>query len=126
MNLTLILLGIGNVILLLAIRSLRTQRLKERYALLFLAVGLPFLAMAIWPDFVGWLAKRLGIEYPTVLLLAVTAFFLLICFNLLSIVSVLERRMIDLAQHVALLEHGQKTSDQAADQAEVPPAKRSA
>ncbi len=108
MTLTLILLAIGNVVLLLAVRSLRRQRLKERYALLFGAVGIPFLALAAWPDAIGYVADRLGIEYQTVLLLAVTAFFLLMNFNLLSIVSVQERRINCLAQIVAILSQSQK------------------
>ena len=103
MTLTLILLAIGNVLLLLAIRSLRVQKLKERHALLFGAVGVPFLALAVWPDGIGWLSARLGIEYQTVLLLAVTSFFLLLNFNLLSIVSVQERRINCLAQMVAIM-----------------------
>ena len=103
MTLTLILLAIGNMLLLMAIRSLRAQRLKERHALLFVAVGVPFLGLAIWPDAVGWVAARLGIEYQTVLLLAVTTFFLVVNFNLLSIVSVQERRIACLAQMVAVM-----------------------
>lgn len=103
MTLTLILLAIGNMLLLMAIRSLRAQRLKERHALLFAAVGVPFLGLAIWPDGIGWIAARLGIEYQTVLLLAVTTFFLVVNFNLLSIVSVQERRIVCLAQMVAMM-----------------------
>jgi len=102
-TLTLILLAIGNMLLLMAIRSLRAQRLKERHALLFAAVGVPFLGLAIWPDGIGWMAARLGIEYQTVMLLAVTTFFLVVNFNLLSIVSVQERRIVCLAQMVAMM-----------------------
>jgi len=102
-TLTLILLAIGIMLLLMAVRSLRAQRLKERHALLFVAVGVPFLGLAIWPDAVGWMAVRLGIEYQTVLLLAVTTFFLVVNFNLLSIVSVQERRIVCLAQMVAMM-----------------------
>ncbi len=103
MTLTLILLAIGNTLLLMAIRSLRVQRLQERHALLFVAVGVPFLALAAWPDAIGWLSGRLGIEYQTVLLLAVTTFFLVLNFNLLSIVSIQERRITNLAQMVAIM-----------------------
>ncbi len=116
MTLPLILLAIGNVVLLLAVRSLRQQRLKERYALLFGAVGIPFLALAAWPNAVGYMAQRLGIEYHTVLLLAVTAFFLLMNFNLLSIVSVQERRINCLAQIVAILSQTQKGAATTSDQ----------
>ena len=103
MTLTLILLVIGNTLLLMAIRSLRVQRLKERHALLFVAVGVPFLALAVWPDAIGWLSEWLGIDYQTVLLLAVTTFFLVLNFNLLSIVSIQERRITSLAQMVAIM-----------------------
>jgi hypothetical protein len=103
MTLTLILLAIGNTLLLMAIRSLRVQRLKERHALLFVAVGVPFLALAVWPDAIGRLSGWLGIEYQTVLLLAVTTFFLVLNFNLLSIVSIQERRITSLAQMVAIM-----------------------
>jgi hypothetical protein len=103
MTLTLILLVIGATLLFMAIRSLRAQRLKERHALLFALLGVPFLALAAWPNAVGWVAIRLGIEYQTVLLLAVTTFFLAMNFKLLSIVSVQERRIACMAQLLALL-----------------------
>ena len=63
----------------------------------------PFLALAAWPNAVGWIAGRLGIEYHTVLLLTVTTFFLVMNFKLLAIVSVQERRIACLAQLLALL-----------------------
>ena len=100
---TLILLAIGNLMLLLAIRSLRAQRLKVRHALLFLFVGLPFFGLAAWPDAVGYVGALLGVEYQTVMLLIVTTFFLVMNFKLLSIVSNQDRRIICLAQMVATL-----------------------
>ena len=103
MTLTPILMAIGAMLLLMAIRSLRAHRLKERHALLFALVGIPFLALAAWPNAVGWIAIRLGIEYQTVLLLAVTTFFLVMNFKLLSIVSVQERRITCMAQLLAIL-----------------------
>jgi len=103
MTLTPILMAIGAMLLLMAIRSLRAHRLKERHALLFALVGIPFLALAAWPNAIGWIAIRLGIEYQTVLLLAVTTFFLVMNFKLLSIVSVQERRITCMAQLLAIL-----------------------
>ncbi len=81
-------------------------------------MGVPFLALAVWPDAIGWLAGRLGIESQTVLLLAVTTFFLVLNFNILSIVSIQERRITSLAQMVAIMaqklsvdrEHGRDRS----------------
>jgi hypothetical protein len=114
MMLTIILLTIGATILLLAVRSLRQHRLKERYVLLFVLVGVPFLALAVWPDAVGWTAEQLGIEYPTVLLLCVTTFFLLMNFKLLSIVSMQEQRLATLAQLVAVMQAEETHKEEAA------------
>ncbi|NNM24901.1 MAG: DUF2304 domain-containing protein, partial [Phycisphaerales bacterium] len=93
MMLTIILLLIGAMISALALRSLHAGRLKERYVVLFVLVGIPFVALAIWPDAVGTVAAKLEIEYPTVLLLGVTTFFLLVNLKLLSIVSMHEQRI---------------------------------
>ena len=125
MTLTLILLAVGNLALLLAIRSLRRQRLKERYALLLAGVGIPFLVLAAWPDAVGYTARILGIEYQTVLLLAVTVFFLLMNFSVLSIVSQQEQRILCLAQIVAMLDQKQKVEGSAHEPAAPVPMERS-
>ena len=99
----LIVLAIGAAILFLALRSLRAGRLKERYALIFVFTGLPFLVLALWRDAVGYLADLMDIDYRTLALLGVTTFFMLMIFKLLSIVSVQERRITTLAQHVGIL-----------------------
>ena len=101
--LTIILLLIGAMLLVLAVRSLRAHRLKEKYALLFFFLGLPFLMLAAWPEAIGYIAKKLAIEYPTVLLLCVTTFFLLMIFKLLAIVSVQDRKISTLGQVVGML-----------------------
>lgn len=99
----LIVLALGASILFMAIRSLRAGRLKERYALIFVLTGLPFLLLALWRDGVGYLANLLDIDYRTLALIGVTTFFMLMIFKLLSIVSVQERRITTLAQNVSLL-----------------------
>jgi hypothetical protein len=108
MILPLILLAIGLSVCVLALRSLRRQRLKERYALLLLVVGLPFFVVAAWPDVVGSIAAWLGIEYHTVLLLGVTTFFLLMNVKLLSIVSRHAQRIDTLAQIIGILAQEQE------------------
>lgn len=87
-----------------ALRSLWAQRLKERYALVFLLIALPFLALAAWPDAIATLAAWVGIDYRTFALLVVTTFFIVLHIKLLSIISVQERRITTLAQHVAMIE----------------------
>jgi hypothetical protein len=107
----LFLLTFGGLLLLLAIRRLRTYRLKERYALLFLLIGLPFVGLAFWPDGVGWMAHRLGIQYNTLALICVSVFLFLVVFELLTIVSVQDQKITALAQLVAILMEKQKLAE---------------
>jgi hypothetical protein len=101
----------GTLLLLLAIRRLRTYRLKERYALLFLLIGLPFVGLAFWPEGVAWMAKKLGIQYPSLALICVSVFLFLVVFELLTIVSVQDQKINGLAQLVAILMEKQKLAE---------------
>lgn len=92
-------------------RRLKQFKLKERYTLLFLLLGLPFLVLAIWPDAIEFLARKSGIEQKTVMLLCVSIFFFLIIFELLTIVSVQDRKITTLAQMVGILMEHQKLVD---------------
>lgn len=93
----------GGTLLTLAVRSLRAHRLKEAYVLLFIAVGVPFVLLAIWPYAIDKLAVWLEIEKPTVLVLMLTAFVTLMLFKLLSIVSVQDQKIRTLTQLVGIL-----------------------
>ncbi len=103
-----ILLGFGLFLMLLAVRRLRHYRLKERYTLLFVFSAVPFLGLAVWPGAIGWLARHLDIQYYTLALMIVSAYFILMIFELLTIVSVQDRRINTLAQIVGVMmeKHG--------------------
>ncbi|MDP9173346.1 MAG: DUF2304 domain-containing protein [Planctomycetota bacterium] len=103
-----ILLCFGATVLVMALRRLRMYRLKERHMLLFTFVGLPFLILAIWPKGVGWVGERLQIDYHTVSMLCVVAFLILMIFELLTIVSLQDRKISTLAQLVGIMmeKHG--------------------
>lgn len=116
----LIALALGASILFMAIRSLRAGRLKERYALIFVITGIPFLVLALWRDGVGYLANLLDIDYRTLALIGVTTFFMLMVFKLLSIVSVQERRITTLTQHVAILMQKQGLVDPSDESSDSP------
>src|SRR5271154_6198844 len=107
------LLAIGGSLLLLAVLRLRKYKLKERYTILFLLIGTPFLILAFRPQTVGWLALRLGIQYNTFALICVSGFLFLTVFELLSIVSVQDQKITALAQLVAILMEKQKLAEQA-------------
>lgn len=101
---TAILLLFGLALLALAIRSLRGQRLKERYALLMAGTGLPFLVLAFWPDGIVWLSELLDIEKAATMVLCLGVFTLLMIFKLLTVVSVQERQIVSLTQMLSILE----------------------
>lgn len=108
---SLFLITFGGSLLLLAVRRLRTYKLKERYALLFLMIGFPFVGLAFWPDAIGWIARLLGIQYTTLALIGVSVFLFLIVFELLSIVSVQDQKITALAQLVGILMEKQQLVD---------------
>ena len=108
---TLILLAFGSTLLLLAVRRLRRFRLKERYALLFVLLGLPFLVLAVWPRGIELLSELTRIAQPTVMLLCVSVFLILSVFELLTIVSVQDRKITTLAQMVGILMEHQRLVD---------------
>jgi len=83
------------------------MRLKERYVLLFGAVGLPFLALAVWPDGILWLSNLLQMEKHTFMVLCLGVFTMLLLLKLLSIVSVQERQIATLTQMVGILSQNQ-------------------
>ncbi len=105
-------------------RRLSKYRLKERYTLVFLFIGLPFLALAFWPDAITYLAHELGIQNHTLIILCVCAFFLIIILELLTIVSIQDRKIANLAQLVGILmsDQDRRPSGPAAPMTSTPPA----
>ncbi|HZL34557.1 MAG TPA: DUF2304 domain-containing protein [Tepidisphaeraceae bacterium] len=104
-------MGFGGILLLLAVLRLRRYKLKERYALFFVLIALPFLGLAVWPGAVGWIAEKLNIQYTTFALICVSFFLFLIVFELLSIVSVQDQKITALAQLVGILMEREKLAD---------------
>ena len=107
-----ILLIFGVSLLLLAVRRLRQYRLKERYALLFCFIGLPFLFLALRPRTIQWFSEQLNINYHTITLLCVTMFLILLIFELLTIISQQDRKITTLAQMVGILMEKQNLIEQ--------------
>ena len=108
---SLILLILGGSLFTLAVRRLRQYRLKERYALVFLLLGLPFALLAAWPNAVGQIAYVLNMDYRTITLLCVAGFLTVMVFELLTIVSVQDQKITTLAQHVGILMEKQKLAE---------------
>ena len=99
--------AIASVVLLLVVFELiRSRRLRERYALLWLVTGLVLLVLSIWRDGLNTIARWLGISgYPPAILFAVgILFILLVLLHYSTVISRLSDQSTILAQRLALLE----------------------
>jgi hypothetical protein len=99
--------AIAAALLLLAIFELiRSRRLQERYALLWLLTGIVILVLAVWRGLLSTLADAVGIAYPPSALFILAAFFVLVVLlHYSTVISKLSDQNRILAQRLALLEH---------------------
>lgn len=83
---------------------IRRNRLKERYALLWLAAGVVMIVLSAWGKLLFKVTGLLGFEVPSNGLFTVVLFFLiLIVFHFSIAVSTESERTKRLAQEIALL-----------------------
>jgi hypothetical protein len=108
--------AIGAALLLVVIFELiRSRRLQERYALLWLLTGVVLLILAVWRGALGWIADRVGIAYPPSALFVAAAFFiLLVLLHYSTVISKLSDENRILAQKLALLENRLTETDKEA------------
>jgi hypothetical protein len=93
------------ILLALIFELIRSRRLQERYALLWLATGGVILFFALWRGALGRFADLIGIAYPPSALFVVASFFILIVLlHYSTVISELSERNLALAQRLALLE----------------------
>ena len=99
--------SIASILLILIVLELiRSRRLRERYALLWLVAGLTLLVLSLWRGSVNTIAHWVGIQtYPPAVLFAVAVLFiLLVLLHYSTVVSKLADQNTILAQRLALLE----------------------
>ena len=94
------------LLILVVLELVRGRRLKERYALLWLATGVVLLVLSAWRDGLNTVAGWLGVTgYPPAVLFAVaTLFVLLVLLHYSTVISKLTDENVALAQRIALLE----------------------
>jgi hypothetical protein len=92
--------------LLVILELIRSRRLRERYALLWLASGVVLLALSLWRGGLNTIAGWLGVEtYPPAVLFAVGVLFVLaVLLHYSTVISRLSDQNTILAQRLALLE----------------------
>ena len=94
------------ILILVVLELVRGRRLKERYALLWLATGIALLVLSAWRGGLNTIAGWLGVTgYPPAVLFAVaTLFIFLVLLHYSTVISKLTDENVELAQRVALLE----------------------
>ncbi len=105
--------AIGSLLLLAVIFELiRSRRLQERYALLWLLTAFVIFVFAIWRDGLNVLAGAVGIAYPPSALFVMASFFILVVLlHYSTVISELSERNVSLAQRIALLEQKVKETE---------------
>lgn len=93
-------------LLAVVLELIRSRRLRERYALLWLLAGVILLVFSIWRDGANTVASWGGIRtYPPAVLFAIAAlFFFAVLLHYATVISRLSDQNIVLAQRLALLE----------------------
>jgi hypothetical protein len=94
------------LLILVVLELVRGRRLKERYALLWLATGVALLILSAWREGLNTIAGWLGVTgYPPAVLFAVaTLFIFLVLLHYSTVISKLTDENVELAQRIALLE----------------------
>jgi len=83
---------------------LRTRRLREKYAIIWIIVGVGLLVLGALPETMGALARAVGVQTPSNLLFAIALIvLLLVCIQLSVEITTLEEESRTLVEEVALL-----------------------
>ena len=102
-----IIASVASLLLLLVVFELiRSRRLRERYAILWLVTGVVLLVLSAWREALNTIAGWFGVTtYPPAVLFAVaTIFILLVLLHYSTVLSKLSDQNVILAQRLALLE----------------------
>ena len=94
------------VLLAIVFELIRSRRLRERYALLWLLTGLVMLALSLWRGGLNTVAGWAGVHsYPPAMLFAVAGLFVIVVLlHYSTVISRLSDQNVLLAQRLALLE----------------------
>jgi hypothetical protein len=93
------------ILLVIILELIRSRRLQERYAVLWLITAVTMLVLAIWRDGLARIADLVGIAYPpSALFVLVSLFILAVLLHYSTVISRLSDQNKILAQRLALLE----------------------
>jgi hypothetical protein len=101
------------VLLAIIFELIRSRRLHERYAILWLLTGATTLVFAVWRDGLDTLADVVGIAYPpSALFMLALLFILIVLLHYSTVISKLADQNRILAQRLALLEQEGRSPEQ--------------
>ena len=84
---------------------IRSRRLQERYALLWLITGGVILILSVWRDAPRLVSEQIGIAYPpSALFIVGFLFILVVLLHYSTVISELAEKNVRLAQDIALVE----------------------
>ena len=91
--------------ILIVLELIRGRRLKERYALLWLATGVVLLVLSLWRGALNTIASWVGISTypPAVLFAGATLFIIIVLLHYSLVLSRLTDDNVRLAQEVGLI-----------------------
>jgi hypothetical protein len=102
------------ILLLVIFELIRSRRLQERYALLWLLTGIVIFVFAVWRGLLSRVADLVGISYPPSALFILAAFFVLVVLlHYSTVISKLSDQNRILAQRLGLLEHRLRQTEEA-------------
>jgi hypothetical protein len=110
------------LLLLIVLELIRSRRLRERYALLWLATGAVLLVLSAWRGALNTIAGWLGVGTypPAILFAAATLFVIVVLLHYSTVLSKLSDESTILAQRLALLERELQERSGSADVASPP------
>jgi len=98
--------AVSVLLLLVVFELIRSRRLRERYALLWLATGIVLVVLSAWRGGLNTIARWLGVRsYPPAVLFAVGLLFVIVVLlHYSTVISRLADQNTILAQRLAILE----------------------
>ena len=98
--------AVSVLLLLVVFELIRSRRLRERYALLWLATGAVLVVLSAWRGGLNTIARWLGVRsYPPAVLFAVGLLFVIVVLlHYSTVISRLADQNTILAQRLAILE----------------------
>lgn len=96
--------GLSVVVVASLVGLMRSRRIREKYAAVWIALGLGIIVVCVWPNLAVSLARLVGVETPSNLVFAVALVILLgVCIQLSVALSAQEEQSRTLAEEIALI-----------------------